>query len=262
METITSADGTTIAYRAVGAGPPLIVVAGAFHDHTVGDPLAAALAGDHTVVGYDRRARGRSGDTRPYAIDREVEDLAAVIDAAGGRAAVFGYSSGGVLALRAASAGPAAAGITHLALYEPPFLLAQAPPRPADLPARLDALVQQGRRGDAVALFQTEAIGLAPETVAQLRQSPMWTGLEALAQSVVYDATITTELAVPTPAMTAVRVPTVVLNGAATWPWLAQAAGALAASLPAARHTQVPGGENHGIPAEATAAVLRSFLAT
>ncbi|WP_412753737.1 alpha/beta fold hydrolase [Krasilnikovia sp. M28-CT-15] len=257
----TSADGTAIAYEAVGSGSPLIVVAGAFNDHTVGDPLAAALAADHTVIGYDRRARGRSGDTRPYAIERELEDLAALINVAGGRAALFGYSSGGVLALRAAAVGPARAGITHLALYEPPFLLGPAPRRPADLPQRMDALVQQGRRGDAVALFQTEGVGLAPEAVAQMRRSPIWPDLEAVAQSVVYDATITTEVAVPTSAMTAVTVPTLVLNGAATWPWLAQVARDLVATIPAARHAEVAGGENHAIPAQATAEVLRPFLA-
>ncbi|WP_412747164.1 alpha/beta fold hydrolase [Krasilnikovia sp. MM14-A1004] len=258
----TSADGTAIAYRAVGSGPPLIVVAGAFNDHTVGEPLAAALAADHTVIGYDRRARGRSGDTRPYAIERELEDLAALIDVAGGRAALFGYSSGGVLALRAAAAGPARAGITHLALYEPPFLLGPAPRRPADLPERMDALLRQGRPGDAVALFQTEGVGLAPGAVAQMRQSPMWPHLEAVAQSVVYDATITTELAQPTPAMTGVAAPTMVLHGAATWPWLAQVARELVAMMPAARHAEVTGGEGHGIPAQATAEALRPFLAS
>ncbi len=251
MDKVTSADGTPIAYETAGSGRPIVFTAGAFNDHTRLAPLAAALAGDFTVVSYDRRARGASGDTRPYAIDREVEDLAAVLDRVGGPAAVFGYSSGAVLALYAATTLP----ITHLFLYEAPFAVGGTP-RNADLPARLDALVRAGRPGDAVALFQTEGIGLPPEVVAQIRQSPMWPALEAIAQSTVYDATITTELATPTPAMAAVRVPTLVLTGAGTWPALTRAAR----ELPLGRHVEVPGGENHDLPVAATAAEVRSFF--
>jgi pimeloyl-ACP methyl ester carboxylesterase len=251
MDTVISADGTTIAYEKAGSGPPIVFAAGAFNDHTRLAPLAEALAGDFTVVGYDRRARGASGDTRPYAVERELEDLAAVLGTVGGAAAVFGYSSGGILALLAATSLP----VTHLFLYEAPFATDGAA-RAADLPARLDALVHDGRPGDAVALFQTEGIGLPPEMVAQIRQSPMWPALEAIAQSTVYDATITTGYAVPTPAMAAVSVPTLVLTGAGTWPVLTAAAKA----LPIGRHVEVPGGENHDIPVAATAAVIREFL--
>ena len=196
MDTVTSADGTPIGYEKAGSGHPIVFVGGAFNDHTRTAPLAAALAGEFTVVGYDRRARGVSGDVRPYAVAREVEDLAAVMRAAGGAAAVFGFSSGGILALLAATELP----ITHLFLYEAPFAV-PGTTRAGDLPARLDALVRDGRPGDAVALFQTEGIGLPAEMVAQIRQSPMWPALEAIAQSTVYDATITTEYATPTPAM-------------------------------------------------------------
>jgi len=251
MDTVTSADGTKIAYEKAGNGPAIVFTAGAFNDHTRLAPLATALAGDFTVVTYDRRARGASGDTRPYRIDREVEDLAAVLGEVGGSAAVFGYSSGAVLALYAATTLP----ITHLFLYEAPFAVAGVSRR-ADLPDRLDALVRDGRPGDAVALFQTEGIGLPPEMVAQIRQSPMWPGLEAIAQSTVYDATITTELATPTAAMTAVTVPTLVLTGAGTWPALTEAAR----TLPVGRHVEVPGGENHDLPVDATAAEVRAFL--
>jgi pimeloyl-ACP methyl ester carboxylesterase len=251
MDMVTSADGTTIAYEKAGSGQPIVLAAGAFNDHTRLQPLADALAGDFTVVSYDRRARGASGDTRPYAIDREVEDLAAVLGVVGGSAAVFGYSSGAVLALYAATTLP----ITHLFLYEAPFAVGGVTRR-GDLPERLDALVRAGRPGDAVALFQTEGIGLPPEMVAQIRQSPMWPGLEAIAQSTVYDATITTELAAPTPAMAAVTVPTLVLTGAGTWPQLTRAAKELGLG----RHVEVPGGENHDLPVEATAAEVRAFL--
>jgi pimeloyl-ACP methyl ester carboxylesterase len=256
MHTVTSRDGTPIAFETAGHGHPLVFVTGAFNDHTTCADLAHELEDEHTVITYDRRARGASGDTAPYAIDREVEDLTALIDRAGGSAAVFGYSSGAVLALRAAADGAA---VTHLALYEAPFALAR-PRTPADLPDRLAALIEQGRPGDAVALFQTAGVGLPPEVVAQIRRSPMWPALEAIAQSVVYDATITTSLAVPTAEMLAVDVPTLVLNGAQTWPMLREAAQALAGAMPAARHMDVPGGADHGIPPAATAAVLRPFL--
>jgi pimeloyl-ACP methyl ester carboxylesterase len=257
MDTVTSADGTPIAYHLAGSGHPLVFVTGAFNDHSRCAALAAELAGTATVVTYDRRARGESGDTRPYAIDREVADLAAVIERAGAPAAVFGYSSGGVLALRAAAAGLP---ISHLVLFEAPFGF-DGPARRGDLPDRLQALIDAGRPGDAVTLFQTEGIGLPAEVAAQLRQSPIWPLLEAMAQSTVYDATLTTELAVPTPDMAAVTTPTLVVNGARTWPGLVSAARTLAGILPQARHREVAEGMDHDIPVEATAAVVREFLA-
>src|SRR6478609_8371284 len=258
MHTLTSADGTTIAYERAGDGPAIVFATGAFNDHSTCADLAAALAGDHTVVTYDRRARGQSGDTAPYAIEREIEDLAALVDIVGGTAAVFGYSSGGNLALAAAAAGVP---ITHLALYEAPFALGGLPARPVGLPERLAAFLAQGRPDDAVALFQTEGVGIPAEMVAQFRASPGWPSLVAIAQSTVYDATITSTLGVPTPAMAAVAVPTAVITGAETWPGLPESAAALAALLPRARHVVVPGGANHGIPVEATAVAVRELLA-
>jgi pimeloyl-ACP methyl ester carboxylesterase len=254
MKTVTSRDGTPIAFTRAGTGHPVIFVAGAFNDHTTCEPLADRLKTDHTVIGYDRRARGGSGDTKPYAIEREVEDLAALVEEAGGPAAVFGFSSGALLALKAAADGVP---ITHLALYEPP---PADHGEQADLPRRLAELVDQGKPGDAVALFQTDGIGLPAPVVAQIRESPMFPALAAIAQSTVYDATITNALAGPTPEMAAVTTPTLVLSGAETWPALRDAARALADRLPAATHREVPGGENHGIPPEATAAAIRDFL--
>jgi pimeloyl-ACP methyl ester carboxylesterase len=255
MDSTTSRDGTRIAYERAGSGPVVVFVPGVFNDHTRCAPLAGELEPDHTVITYDRRARGESGDTAPYAIEREVEDLAAVIAVAGGTATVFGYSSGGVLALKAAADG---APIDHLALYEAPFAFDGS--RVSDLPARLAELVERGRPGDAVALFQTEQIGLPADTVAQIRRSPMWPALEGMAQSMLYDATITTELAVPTPAMTAVATPTLVLTGAETWPALRAAADGLTAAMPGATRLEVAGGKDHDIPPAETAALIRTFL--
>lgn len=268
MDTVISRDGTPIAYRRAGTGPPIIFASGVFNDHTTCAPLADLLEPEYTVVVYDRRGRGHSGDTVPYAVEREIDDLAALIDEVGGTAAVFGFSSGAVLALRAAADGLP---ITHLALYEPPFVVGPdgegaseddvARIRPVDRLDRLTDLVAQGHAGDAVALFQTAHLGLPPEMVEGARQSPMWPGLESMAQSMVYDATLTTVLAVPSAAMTAVTTPTAVINGAETWPGLRTAAIRLAADLPSAQHIELAGGAHHTIAPEPTAQAVREFLA-
>ncbi|REE97855.1 alpha/beta fold hydrolase [Thermomonospora umbrina] len=261
MDTVTSRDGTSIAFlpTGTGAGAPVVFVAGVFNDHTTCAPVAALIEDAHPVITYDRRGRGASGDTAPYAVEREVEDLAALIEKAGAPAAVFGYSSGAVLALKAAADGAA---ISHLALYEPPFAFTDTDrARPADRPGRLADLVAQGRPGDAVALFQTEHLGMPAEMVARARRSPMWPALEAMAQSMVYDATITTALAVPTVEMTAVSTPTLILSGAETFPFLRDAAVALANAMPSsARHVELPGGRFHHLAAEPAAEALRLTL--
>src|SRR5258707_15418391 len=131
MRTTLSADGTKIAFDQTGEGPPLILVVGAFNDRSTGAPLANALESQFTVLNYDRRGRGASGDTQPYSVEREIEDLVALIREAGGAARGLGYSSGAVLALEAADRGH---NITKLALYEPPLLFATGGPRrPNDL---------------------------------------------------------------------------------------------------------------------------------
>jgi len=260
MKTVTSADGTSIAFDLSGDGPPIIFVVGAFNDRSRCAPLAKLLEPRFTVITYDRRGRGDSGDTAPYAIEREIEDLEALIVVAGGSAAVFGYSSGAVLSLKAAAHGSA---ITKLALYEPPFAVDDDRPRPpADLPEQLTELIAAGRRGDAVELFQTKGIGLPVELVAQLRGSPFWPTLEGYAQSLVYEATITRDLSSPTDkALAAVTAPSLVLNGAETWPALRQAARAVADALPGARHRILPGGQNHEFDPAVVAPALEDFLA-
>ncbi len=251
MDTLTSADGTPIAYQLAGTGPAVVFAAGAFNDRTALAPLAEQLAGDFTVVTYDRRARGGSGDTKPWSADREAEDLDALIHRVGGTAHVFGFSSGAILALHAAARGSA---VGRLVCYEPPFPFGEG--NAADLPVRLAALVDEGRPGDAVELFQLEAIGLPREVVAQIRRSPMFASLEAMAQSVVYDSTLTTGA---TPPVT-VTTPTLVVSGARTWPALARSAVRTARALPKARHVEVPGGAHHTIEPAVTAPVVAGFL--
>lgn len=255
MDTTTSRDGTTLAYDRVGTGPALVFVPGVFNLRDTCAPIAAQLTDAFTSYTYDRRARGDSSNTRPYAVEREVEDLQAVLDAAGGRATVFGYSSGAVLALRAAADGLP---IERLFLYEPPFRFDdEEPVPPPDLARQLQQMVDEGRTADVVTTFQRRAVGLPAEVVAGIRQAPFFPQLQAVAQSVVHDAVITTEMRVPTPQMAAVEVPTVVLRGGRTWPRLATAAERLAATLPKATLRILPDAADHGLEPVSTAAALR-----
>ncbi len=181
MNNVGSRDGTTIGFDRSGEGPPIVLVGGAFNDRSTAAPLAAQLEPRFTVFTYDRRGRGGSGDTAPYAVDREIEDLEALIADAGGSASVYGLSSGGVLALEAAARGLP---ITRLVVFEPPFIVEGSRPRPPeDLALQLSELASSGRRGDAVELFITKAVGLPVEAVEQMRNAPMWPGLEEVAHT-------------------------------------------------------------------------------
>jgi pimeloyl-ACP methyl ester carboxylesterase len=258
MKTVTSADATTIAFDQFGAGAPIIMAAGAFNDRSTTDPLARALAPQFLVVNYDRRGRGDSADAPQYAVEREIEDIDALIAEVGGSAAVFGYSSGAILALRAAAAGSA---ITRLALYEPPFAIGDSRPRPrADLNAELAQLIADDRRGDAVELFQTEVIGMPAEVVAALRKAPFRPGMEAIAHTLVYDATIVGDLTLPTELIASIATPTLVIDGDQSSPVMREAARAVAATLLNGQlHTLV--GHDHTIDPEATAPIVAEFLA-
>ncbi len=187
MNQVISKDGTGIAFDRLGEGPALILVGGAFQHRAI-DPrtaqLAALLAQHFTAFHYDRRGRGDSSDTQPYTVEREVEDLDALIKEAGGSAFVFGMSSGGVLALEAAKRGLA---ITKLALYETPFNSGDEHARQAaeNYTRQLTALLSEGRRGDAVALAMT-TWGAPPEAIAGMRQTPIWPLFESVAPTLAY----------------------------------------------------------------------------
>lgn len=258
MEKVTSKDGTAIAFDRSGEGPPLILVVGAFNDRTTGGPLAAALQERFTVINYDRRGRGDSTDTLPYAVAREVEDLEALIEEAGGSASVFGYSSGAVLSLRAAARGLA---IPRLALYEPP-LVAEGSRigQPEDLAARISGLVETGRRGEAVELFQREGVGLPAGVVAQIRQAPFWPALEAMAHTLVYEAKIVGDGSVPRELAASVAAPILVIAGGASFPYMREMAPALADAIPDAR-ARVLEGQSHDIVPQVLAPVLAEFFA-
>ena len=263
MSTVTSADGTAIAFEAYGEGRPLILVDGATAHRAV-NPVNAEvgrLLGDsfRTYV-YDRRGRGGSGDTAPYAIQREIEDIAALIEDAGQPAIVFGWSSGSLLALDAAAAGLPIAG---LALFEPPVVVDDVrPPLPSDYVEQLDAFVAEGRRDKAAELFMTAAAMMPAEAIPGMKQSPYWAPVEEIAHTISYDGRImgTTMSGNPLPAdrWAAVKVPVLVLHGDQTWPALSAGARAVAEHLPTATLQVIPG-ENHGTEASALAPVLREF---
>jgi pimeloyl-ACP methyl ester carboxylesterase len=257
MRTTLSADGTKIAFDQTGEGPPLILVVGAFNDRSTGAPLAKALESRFTVLNYDRRGRGASGDTQPYAIEREIEDLDALIREAGGAARVFGYSSGGTLALDAAARG---LNITKLALYEAPFLIGDDRPRPSkEMSEQLAELVESGRRGDAVELFQTEMVGIPEAVVAQLRHAPFRPALEATAHTLVYEAMIVGDLELPIAQLRSIKAPTLVVYGSESPAFMGSGAKALAKALPDGHVRALPG-QNHDIVPAALAPVLLEFF--
>ena len=263
MGTVRSKDGTTIAFDAWGDGQPLIMVDGATSYRGVNQMNAEVgqlLREEFRVYAYDRRGRGESTDTAPYAVQREIEDLAALISDAGAPALVCGQSSGAVLALDAAAAGLP---ISGLALFEPPFIVDDSrPPRPSDYVQRLDDSTAEGRPGDAVELFLTAAVGLPAEAVAGMRQSPFWPALEAVANTIAYDGRImgTTMSGAPLPSdrWATVTIPTLVMYGNATEPWLITAAHALADLLPTAS-LQAVKGQQHSVAADVLAPALRRF---
>lgn len=267
MSKVISKDGTAIAFDRSGQGPALILVTGAMAARADAAALAASLSPYFTVFAYDRRGRGESGDTPPYAVEREVEDIEALINEAGGSAFVFGHSSGAVLALEAARLLPTK--ITKLAVYEPPFIIDDSrPPTPEDYARHLTLLVSSGRRGEAVEDFMTE-VGAPAEMVAQMRQSPMWPGLEKVAHTLVYDVTIMgdTESGNPLPLRkwASVTVPTLVMDGtvffghAESHVFFRHGAQELANILPDAQR-RILEGQDHGVADNVLVPVLVEFF--
>ncbi|NOK15830.1 alpha/beta hydrolase [Corallococcus carmarthensis] len=260
MNTVKSADGTSIAFETTGKGPPLILVGGAFCDRTApasGTPLAALLAQRFTVFSYDRRGRGDSEDTPPHALEREVEDLAALITAAGGSAAVFGNSSGGLLALDAAARGLS---IPKLVVYEPPVILDEGRARAfEDLAKQLDDAAAGNRRSEAVELYFTKVMQMPASAVAQMRKAPMWAGLEHLAHTLSYDLLITARGPLRLEQVSAVRAATLVMEGGASPGWMREAIQTLARAIPNARHRTLEG-QTHAVDPKALAQALEAFL--
>jgi pimeloyl-ACP methyl ester carboxylesterase len=260
---VTSRDGASIAYGRSGRGPAVILVGGGAVDRSENAPLAGELAERFTAYNYDRRGRGLSGDVQPYAMEREIEDLEALIAATGGSAHVYGISSGGALALEAAATGIA---IDKLAVYDVPYNVADDwPQRWREYVEQLEALLAQGRRGDAFELFMRLADS-SEEQIESARSSPMWPGLEAIAHTLAYDAACLGDGQPRIARLATIRRPTLVATGGVREPgaagWvlaLDPAADALAASIPGAERRTIDD-QGHVADPKALAPVLGRFF--
>lgn len=258
MNQVISKDGTSIAYEQSGQGPALILVGGVLGDRSQQAGLAHVLAEHFTVYNIDRRGHGESGFTAPYALEREIEDIDALITEAGGSAFVYGTSGLGMLSLEAAARGLAPK-MKKLAVWEPPYILEGArPPLPQDYREQLEKMLAEDRRGDMIELWMTKAVGMPPEFVAQMRHAPFWSAQEAFAHTLIYDAIMVDNFSLPKERIATVTVETLVLDGGTT-PWLSQAAQVVAETLPHA-HRQTIADQPHNVADEAMAPVLISFF--
>ncbi len=263
MNSVISRDGTRIAYDELGGGPPVILVGGAFNTRTFGPnkSLAPLLEEHFTVINYDRRGRGGSTDTAPYAVEREIEDLQALIEVSGGSAHVFGISSGAALALEAANSGLA---IEKLALYEAPFIVDDSrDPVPDDYLPKLEGMLAADRRNDAIRLFLRQGVGVPAVFVAMMRMMPVWSKLKAVAPTIIYDATLVNDYRrgepLPSDRWASLTLPTLVAVGGKSPEWMRNAMRELAGVLDAEHRTLE--GQTHIVKAEALAPVLVEFFA-
>jgi pimeloyl-ACP methyl ester carboxylesterase len=247
LDTVTSADGTNIAVQVIGTGQPIILIGGAFNDRSTVAALAEALAPHATAATYDRRGRGASGDngdSNRFPVQHEIEDLGAVISWVGGRASIFGHSSGAVLALEAASRGLP---VDKVIAYEPTYFIDQSVRPDPDLAERIRTLVDNGQRDEAAALFLTGAAGLPAPVVAGMRVNDMWDVFAGSAHTLPYDlALCDPATGLPRDRLAAIRVPVLAINGSETDPWMAVSTRAAATAIPNARHV-VLDGHDHGV---------------
>jgi pimeloyl-ACP methyl ester carboxylesterase len=217
------------------------------------------LAERFTVFTYDRRGRGESGETAPYSVTREIEDLEALINEAGGSASVFGHSSGAVLALRAAAHGLP---IKKLALYEAPFIVDRSRPSTENDWAQIDAFVAEGRRGDALKIF-LKSVGVPAFAIALMRWLPVWGKVTAVARSLPHDGAIVREFQqgepLPATAWANVTIPTLAIDGGKSPTWMRNGTRALATSLSNAQYRTLEG-QAHDVRAKALAPVLEEFF--
>ncbi|HEY0628873.1 MAG TPA: alpha/beta hydrolase [Sphingomicrobium sp.] len=261
VRSVTSKDGTRIAFDKQGSGPALILVGGALSDRSGSEPFAKLLADRFTVYSFDRRGRGDSGDTKPYAVQREIEDIEALIDEAGGSAHVAGFSSGAALALEAAAA--LGGKVRKLAIYEPPYDEAEGA---ADKWKRYRAeqaeLLAAGRRAEAVE-HHLKFVGVPQPALAQMKSSPMWQGMTAMAPTLPNDvAVIGDDRKVPVERAARVNAPALVMDGGAnreTMPFMRATANRIAGAIPNAQRRTIEG-QGHNVSPEALAPVLVEFL--
>jgi pimeloyl-ACP methyl ester carboxylesterase len=278
MRTVTSKDGTTIAFDQAGKGPAIILVNGALgtRSHAAPDSLAGILSKQFTAIDYDRRGRGDSGDTQPYAVQREIEDLEALIDEVGGSAFLFGTSSGAILALEAARAIPSK--VKKLAMYEPPFIIDDSrPPLPEDYVEQLNAATAAGRPGDAVEIFMTKALLIPADFVNMMRNAPMsqtfsdetgakppeWADMEKVAHTLAYDGLIVKDFLagkpLPPKRWASFTAPALVIVGGNSEPFFHDGAQALVDEMTNAQR-YILEGQDHAVAPAALAPILMEFF--
>lgn len=257
MQKVVSKDGTSIAYDQTGQGPALILILGALNSRKSGARLAKLLAERFTVISYDRRGRGNSTDTAPYAPQREVEDIAALIGALSEPVCLYGHSSGGALALEAALA--LRKKIRKLAVYEVPYALDDKARKAAQAYRKaLQKSLAAGRRDDAVALF-VRSVGVSDKQIQAMQRLPMWKGLVRLAPTLAYDSEVMGEgHALPPARLSRITVPTLVMYGGDSPAFMRDAAQAISELIPKAQLRSVAG-QMHGVSPKALAPVLEEF---
>jgi len=254
VQTTTSADGTIIAYEQSGSGAPLVVVGGALNSRHSAAPLVPLLAGDFTVISYDRRGRGDSTDTPPYAVEREIEDLRALADAAGGPVHLYGHSSGAILCLEAAAAGLP---VGRIAAYEPPYFTHKTREEPWQVFAnKVKAMADAGQHDQAVEAFMRHAGAPFDE---RMKQEPWWPALAALAPTLPYDLALSADGVVPEERFGSITAPVLALYGSTSPDWAAASAAAVASSVKDGRQGVVAG-QSHGVTPEAVAPFLLGFF--
>jgi pimeloyl-ACP methyl ester carboxylesterase len=265
MATVTAADGTRIGYDSVGDGPPLILVAGATQyraiDQTTPQLQRLLAEGGLLVVNYDRRGRGESGDTPPYAPEREFEDLEALVAEVGGEAAVYGMSSGAILAVEAAARGVT---MSKLLLYEPPCILDRDGPEPIDdYIETLDGFVAAGKPGEAMAYFLQRVAEMPQEAIEQFRASPAWPAFEAVGHTIAYDGRIMDPFSkgepIPPGRWDAATQPTLVFAGGDSPAWMQSAAAKVAEALPDGEARTLPG-QTHQFDPEVLAPAMLEYV--
>lgn len=264
MQKVTSLDGTQIAFDQTGTGQPVILVAGALghRKHEGHIQLTELLSPDFMVINYDRRGRGDSGDTKPYTVEREIEDIEALIDHVGGKALVWGGSSGAILALETANKLPQK--IKKLALYEPPFIINDSrPPLPVDFVEQIQTAIHANRPDQAIDILMTHALLMHKDELTPLRDDPNWDDLLKTAPTIVYDAKIQCEFMLgkplPPDRWPAVTMPTLVVTGGESMEFFGDAAEALIDQLPDAKH-RILEGQTHHVSMKALAPVLKEFF--
>jgi pimeloyl-ACP methyl ester carboxylesterase len=259
MSTVKSKDGTLIAYQKAGNGPSVIVVDGALCSRAFGPThkLVPLLSTHFTVITYDRRGRNESGDTAPYSVEREMEDIEALINEAGGSVYIVGFSSGAALAFRTAASGLP---IKKLAMYEAPYIMNMGGHNPpADTAEQLKQLIALGKRADAVKFFMKDMVGMPGIIPTVMSLTPMWKKLKAVAHTIPYDAAIMDGFTIPTTLATKINISALVMNGSKSQVSLRNASKKLSEVIPSADY-KILKGQTHDVSMKAIAPELITFF--